>query len=299
MTGRGLLKTTFFAGSLLLAGTALLTMPAILSPGDYAALAEHSGDHATQEHASHDQGKGHGHGTDQDAGHGHKDDHASGHGHDHGDGGAAGHGGRKGHDKGHGQTHAAHGDHGNIVHGNIEDYPGQKRKVAQYAAPSVTLRNHKDEPVRLDEILAEDKPAVLQFIFTTCTTLCPVLTATLSQAETDIVAADSDVQLISISIDPQHDTPRRLKEYAGMYGAGDNWTFLTGGRDEIMKVLRAFDAVFESDNKMYHQPYTYMRSGADRPWLRIEAILSANELIGAYRQVQEAGLQVNSAVEMN
>ena len=209
-----------------------------------------------------------------------------------------------GHDAhGHNADHEAHGDdygmhsHGNIYHGSIDDYPGQKRNVAHYTAPEVTLRNQENEPVELAALLAEDKPAVIQFIFTTCTTLCPVLTATLSQAEDDIVAADGDVQIISISIDPEHDTPRRLKEYSGMYGAGDNWTFLTGSYREIMQVVRAFDAVFESNNKMYHLPYTYIRSGAEYPWLRIEAILSANELTGAYRQVQEAGRDVQDTAE--
>lgn len=304
MRGGSPLKTTLFAGGLLLAGTAMLALSAAMPQGGAAAQSHEAHDNSQaegheQSHGDHGDHHGGDHG-DHKAHDGHDGDHGdhadhSGHSDHMADGDHAGHGDHAEH-KAQGD-HAGHGDHGNIQHGNIEDYPGQKRIVADYTAPAVTLRDQDNAQVDLAALLAEDKPAVVQFIFTTCTTLCPVLTATLSQAEDDIVAADSDVQIISITIDPERDTPRRLKEYSGMYGAGGNWTFLTGGQRDIMQVVRAFDAAFESNNKMYHQPYTYIRSGTDRPWLRIEAILSANELTGAYRQVQEAGRDVGDTAK--
>lgn len=245
-----LLKTSAFVGGILIAATALVTAPASFWPGVSGVKAHEASGH------------GHGEGDGHDA-HGDHDD-----GHDHSDG-----------------KHA----HGNIIHGDIDDYPGQERTVARYTAPDVTLRDQNNERVRLSELLSEDRPAALQFIFTSCSTLCPVLTATMAQAEDELVAMSEDIRLISISIDPEHDTPERLNEYSGMHQAGPNWTFLTGSFDDILQVVRAFDAVYESNNKMYHKPFTYLRSGAEEPWLRIEAILSAGELIEAYGEVLNTG----------
>ncbi|MCA1055246.1 SCO family protein [Rossellomorea aquimaris] len=90
--------------------------------------------------------------------------------------------------------------------------------------------------VRLSE-LNKDKIVIADFIFTSCDTVCLPMTANMKKLQDKIKEAglQEDVQLVSISIDPEIDTPETLNEYSQRHGADDNnWTFLTGyTRDEI------------------------------------------------------------------
>jgi protein SCO1/2 len=79
-----------------------------------------------------------------------------------------------------------------------------------------------------DDVL-KGKIVVLSFIYTTCRDICPVVTARLSQLEEklgDVVGRD--IFFVSVSIDPENDTPEKLKEYAEAFSAGPSWLFLTG-----------------------------------------------------------------------
>jgi protein SCO1/2 len=82
------------------------------------------------------------------------------------------------------------------------------------------------------------KIVVLSFIYTTCRDICPVVTARLSQLEEklgDVVGRD--IFFVSVSIDPENDTPEKLKEYANAFSAGPSWLFLTG-KPADMEVIR-------------------------------------------------------------
>lgn len=159
------------------------------------------------------------------------------------------------------------------------------RTRATYEAPALTLRNRFEEKVRLDNFLARDRPVLMQFIFTSCATICPVMSATFAQAQSDLLEAAPDTRLISISIDPEYDTPERLRAYAKRHNAGEAWTFLTGQYEDVFTIVRAFDAIYEGNNKMYHEPYTYLRAAPGEPWVRINGLVSARTLLEEYRGV--------------
>ena len=116
---------------------------------------------------------------------------------------------------------------------------------AIYAPPDVVLIDRHGKKVRLAELLSQPRPVFLQFIFTSCTTLCPILSATFSQAQNDIAGISKDYEMISISIDPEYDTPERLDVYARRYHPAGNWVFLTGKKEDIFRVLKAFDALYQ------------------------------------------------------
>jgi len=151
------------------------------------------------------------------------------------------------------------------------------RSAATYDVPGVVLVDRKGREVDLRGLL-EDGPVVLQFIFTTCPTVCPVLSATLQAAQDDL---PDDVRLVSISIDPEHDTPERLEEYAERFRAGPRWTFLTGAFDDVVAVEKAFDVY--RGNKMSHEPLTFLQPAPGARWLRLEGFLSSAELVGEVR----------------
>jgi len=159
------------------------------------------------------------------------------------------------------------------------------RKLEPYEIPDVALRNRHGESVALRELLDSDRPVLLQFIFTSCQTVCPMLTATMSQAQERLRDVREDTRIVSISIDPQHDTPQRLRSYAEQYGAEGDWFFLTGSWRAVRRTLNAFGAMYEGGNKMYHEPYTFIRPPEGKRWLRLVETLSAGELVAEYRSV--------------
>lgn len=80
------------------------------------------------------------------------------------------------------------------------------------------------------------RPFALACIFTTCTGPCPALGATMARLQREL--GDTDVRLVSLSVDPEIDTPEVLAEYARGLGAEpERWTFLTGAGDEIDRLV--------------------------------------------------------------
>jgi len=144
--------------------------------------------------------------------------------------------------------------------------------TAHYDVPDVTLIDQDGRSVRLAEFLDADRPVFVNFIFATCTTVCPVLSAGFSKFQSSIEDPAARPRLASITIDPEHDTPQVLHAYAQRFSASDGWAFLTGSREDISAVMRAFD-VYVS-NKMDHKPITFERAPGAHEWSRIEGFMS-------------------------
>lgn len=139
----------------------------------------------------------------------------------------------------------------------------------------------------LQTLLGADQPIVLQFIFTSCQTICPMLTAMTAQAQTGLRGIDANTRIVSISIDPDYDTPRRMADYAHKFGAEGDWRFLTGDWANIRKVLNAFHAMYAGQNKMNHKPYTFMRPAHSKTWIRLVGLMPARQMANEYRHSLE------------
>ena len=152
-----------------------------------------------------------------------------------------------------------------------------------YSVPDVTLIDMNGQPVRVRELLAANEPVMLNFVFTTCTAICPVMSSIFAQVPPELGSSGGKLRLISISIDPENDTPKQLRAYAKKFDAGPRWQFLTGSKESVVAVQRAFDN-FQSD-KMGHSPLTFIRSAPEQPWIRVEGFASSKELASEYRKV--------------
>lgn len=163
--------------------------------------------------------------------------------------------------------------------------PGSQttRSVGTYQIPDVVLVDQNGNEVRLRALLTPDRPVFLNFIFATCTTICPVLTAGFSSFQSKLDEEVASVRLVSITIDPEHDTPAVLAEYAARFNARRDWTFLTGSRENIDAVTKAFDAFVTK--KMNHRPITFIRSPGSTEWTRIDGLMSAAEYVHEYDQL--------------
>jgi protein SCO1 len=194
-------------------------------------------------------------------------------GHDHGVQAQRG-GEPRGHDD---QTRASQPE---VTFGNYE------RSLQVYAVPDVTLVNANARPIRIRELLMVDGPVMLDFISTTCTTNCPALSRELSTVPAKLGAAAARLRMMSVSIDPETDTPAQLQAYARQLGAGPNWQFFTGSREDIETVQRAFDINHDHKlNKLDTEPLTFLRAAPGKPWVRINGFASAEDLAREYRNV--------------
>lgn len=157
------------------------------------------------------------------------------------------------------------------------------RSTADYKLPGVSLVREDGAVVTLPRELDDGRPVVLNFIFTTCTTICPVLSQTFTQLQERLGSEVGKVHLVSISIDPEQDTPARLQEYARRFHAGPTWRFYTGTTEASVAVQRAFEA-FRGD-KMNHTPVTFLRAAHGRSWVRIDGFASSDELARELRDL--------------
>ncbi len=158
-----------------------------------------------------------------------------------------------------------------------------QRTVERYTVPDVVLVNQNGAKVRFKNFLETDKPVMLDFIYGTCTTICPVLSASFINLQQKLGPDTQKVRLVSISIDPEHDTPKVMKEYLKQYRARQGWDFFTGTRADIDRVMYAFAAYIP--NKMSHYPLTLIRSPGDGSWVRINGLMSSAELMAEYGKV--------------
>jgi len=100
--------------------------------------------------------------------------------------------------------------------------------------PNVVLTTQDGRSVRFYDDLIKDRIVAINFIYAQCEFSCPLETARLAQVQQLLGArVGKDIFFYSISIDPDHDTPAVLKEYAHKFHAGPGWTFLTGKKQEI------------------------------------------------------------------
>ena len=158
-----------------------------------------------------------------------------------------------------------------------------KRTVEKYNVPDIVLVNQDGKKVRLQSLLTGDAPVIVDFIYGTCTTICPVLSAGFVNMQGKLAVTGQKVRLVSITIDPENDTPKIMKEYLKRYRAKSGWDFLTGSRTDIDTVMRAFNAYIP--DKMSHYPLNMIRNPKDGSWVRLFGIMSSREFLEEYQSV--------------
>lgn len=106
----------------------------------------------------------------------------------------------------------------------------------------------------------KDKIYVVDFFFTTCPTICPVMKKQMRKVY-EKIKGQNDVAILSHTIDPEHDTPSVLKEYATDLGVKDTqWMFVTGNREKIYEIgEKKYLVVAGADSTA---PGGYIHSGA-------------------------------------
>jgi cytochrome oxidase Cu insertion factor (SCO1/SenC/PrrC family) len=158
-----------------------------------------------------------------------------------------------------------------------------------YPLPALELRDQDDRPIDLAALRSAQDRTIISFIFTSCAGICPMITANMVRSIPLLDQVDENYRIVLISVDPEHDTPSRLKAYSERFDTGPKISFLTGSSEQVFQVLRQLDAVYEGANKMNHQPVTLSSRGTEQGWRRIDGLIGADTVVQQYREVVDAG----------
>jgi len=161
-----------------------------------------------------------------------------------------------------------------------------QRSEGTYVAPPVNVVRDDGKTVSLPAELDDGRPVVLNFIYTSCTTICPLSSQVFSQFQQGLGADHQSVHLVSISIDPEQDTPARLHAYAQQFHAEKGWDHYSGTVAASNIIQRAFVA-YRGD-KMSHTPVTLMRAAPGKPWVRLDGFATAADLLAERKLWLEA-----------
>ena len=152
-----------------------------------------------------------------------------------------------------------------------------KPAVTSMKIPDAEVLDQNGKELKFYSDLVKNKIVAINFIFTTCTTICPPLTATFRRVQQEAASRQLDVQLISISVDPTTDTPERLRDFAAKFKAGPNWKFITGDKAHIDSVLQALGVAVS--NKNDHTPMVLIGNEASNFWTLAYGLASPAKLV--------------------
>jgi protein SCO1/2 len=152
--------------------------------------------------------------------------------------------------------------------------------------PETVVRDQDGRRLSFYSDLVKGHTVAIDFIFTSCTTICPMLSANFRKVQQELGANAGDIRLISVSIDPATDTPERLKRFAGQFNAGPGWTLVTGDKLEIDGLLNALGAAVS--NKLDHTPTILIGNDPAGYWQRVDGVSSSSAIL---RTIHDAAAQ--------
>ncbi len=144
-----------------------------------------------------------------------------------------------------------------------------------YQIPDVPVVDQDGHALRFYTDLVKNQTVAIQFIFTSCTTICTPLGATFHRLQ-DSVSGLGRVRLISISVDPERDRPEDLRKFSDRFGPKGHWTLFTGEPVEIERLLKALRAF--TQDKSTHSAMLLIGNDQTNRWTRAYGLAPASSL---------------------
>jgi protein SCO1 len=159
---------------------------------------------------------------------------------------------------------------------------GVTRSTANYSLPTIKLTRSDGKRMSAKDVFDDGRPLIVNFVYTSCTTVCPVSSQVFMRARELLGAERDKINMVSISIDPEQDTPRKLDAYAKRFAAAGQWAHYTGTIGESLAVQHAFNAW--AGDKMNHMPLTFIRARQGQAWIRLDGFASPEQLVAEYHR---------------
>jgi len=154
----------------------------------------------------------------------------------------------------------------------------QSRPWSEGYIPNLPVVTQDGKTVQFYDDLIKGKIVIISFIYTSCTDICPLTTARLAQVEEklgDLVG--KDIFMVSMSVDPERDTPQRLKEYSDAFQTGPGWTFVTGKPEDIRAINFKFGERSQVLNE--HRNEIVLGNDVTSQWQRDSAFADLTRLV--------------------
>jgi cytochrome oxidase Cu insertion factor (SCO1/SenC/PrrC family)/cytochrome c2 len=167
--------------------------------------------------------------------------------------------------------------------------PGNERPNNRWGAnyiPNVPVIDQNGRTLHFYDDVIKGKIVVISFIYTRCQDLCPLTTARMAQLEDKLDGAvGRDLFFVSMTVDPEHDTPERMKAFADAFDAGPGWLFLTGKVEDIRAINYKFGD--RSDRGLGdHRNEIILGNDAIGDWQRASALGDLGDLANSVRQMK-------------
>jgi protein SCO1/2 len=156
--------------------------------------------------------------------------------------------------------------------------------------PNVTLYTHEGKEVKFYDDLIHSKVVAINMMYAECEGICPIATSNLVRVQELLGEhVGRDLFMYSLTLQPELDTPQRLKEYAEMHGVKPGWLFLTGARADIQQVrycLGFFDLnpVVDGD-KATHTGMVRIGNDVYGRWTMSPALTSPEQIVATIKHV--------------
>ncbi len=155
--------------------------------------------------------------------------------------------------------------------------PEDRSAAAQRYFGDTVLLDQDGKEVRLYTDLLKGKIVIMDFIYTRCVGPCPILSSTFMKVQERLGdRLGKDVFLISFSVDPDYDTPARMKEYAQRFRARPGWTFVTGSRQNMETALTRLGQWVESPEQ--HQTLYILGNETTGLWKKAFGLAKPEDL---------------------
>ena len=172
----------------------------------------------------------------------------------------------------------AAGAHGTEEHAEASPGTADTASVSDVRVLDLELTDQNGQPQMFRDDVIGDRIVVMDFIYTSCTTVCPVVSAILGQVAQRLGdRLGRDVFLVSLSVDPVTDRPARLRAYAQKQRAGEGWIWLTGKKltvDKVLEGLGAYSPAYEE-----HPSMMLVGDGQTGEWTRFFGFPAPDKII--------------------
>lgn len=147
---------------------------------------------------------------------------------------------------------------------------------ANVSLPDVPVVTQNGERLRFSSELLKGRVAIVTGFFTSCTAMCPITQESLANVVKILgPRVGKDVIIVSLSVDPETDTPARMKAWAEKFHIGPGWTLASGNKAEVQTLLKALSLAVDLPQR--HQSLLMIGSESSG-WIRISSWTPAEKL---------------------
>ena len=168
-----------------------------------------------------------------------------------------------------------------------QDAAAANREAVDVTLHDLELLNQDDERVKFASDVLGDKLVAVTFFYSSCTTTCPITNAIFAQLQSRLgERLGREVQLVSLTVDPVTDTPRRLASFSAKFQRKPGWTWLTGEKQDVDRVLEGLGAY--SPDYSLHPVMVMVGDPRSRRWSRLFGFPKPEAIVAKLDELEAA-----------